>query len=151
MPDNTQDAVDLAGCICDGKCPLTEDGHWVNCPAHAYHAAYLNMTTLKPADPVDLAERLNEKACILNADCDCGSCQQCHDGLLLCAAENLIRAQSAEVARLTAALEAIVSIAPDNNMRSGNPGSLWGSILRAREVAQTALTHIRPTGGPSHD
>jgi len=46
-------AVAKAECICDGKCPMTEDRHWVNCPAHAHYAAYLAVTT--PSQGLDAA------------------------------------------------------------------------------------------------
>lgn len=38
-------------CICDAACPVTEDSHWLNCPAHSYYAAYLKMIgTSAPGD-----------------------------------------------------------------------------------------------------
>ena len=42
---------ELKPCICDQACPVTEDRHWVNCPAHAYYANYLAMT--RAIDPCE--------------------------------------------------------------------------------------------------
>lgn len=38
----------VGACICDRACPMTEDRHWVNCPAHACHAAFLALATPQP-------------------------------------------------------------------------------------------------------
>jgi hypothetical protein len=40
-------------CICTHDCPATEDGHYVNCPAHAYYANYKAMIPQVEAQQVD--------------------------------------------------------------------------------------------------
>ncbi|MET0375979.1 MAG: hypothetical protein ABW128_17195 [Rhizorhabdus sp.] len=35
-------------CICTQDCPATEDGHYINCPAHTYYAKWLEMTAAAP-------------------------------------------------------------------------------------------------------
>ena len=54
------DLNEMAACTCDGKCPMTEDRHWVNCPQHLYHKQFLALTrpTPTPADQGDLVERV---------------------------------------------------------------------------------------------
>lgn len=47
--------VTQSTCICDHACPMTDDRHWVNCPAHAYYVAFLAHTA-RPDAGDDKAE-----------------------------------------------------------------------------------------------
>lgn len=61
-----------------------------NAPGYQNYVRRLRTERDPFADPADLITRLEEKAAFLNADCDCGTCQQCSDGLLLCEAANAL-------------------------------------------------------------
>lgn len=48
---------------------------------------------------------------------------------------------------LAEALERIAELQPTNNMRCGNPGSLWGTIITMQEIAKSALASLVSTEG----
>ena len=59
-PTGTGDTQAL--CVCDHACPMTEDHHWVNCPAHAYYAAYI--AQVDGRDRAARAERDSARHCL---------------------------------------------------------------------------------------
>jgi hypothetical protein len=53
---NSLNARDRArGCICPSPCPMTDDRHWINCPAHEYYAGYLAMFGIDQPKPFGLS------------------------------------------------------------------------------------------------
>jgi hypothetical protein len=133
-------------CVCDHACPMTEDRHWVNCPAHAYYAAYI--AQFDGSDRATRAERDSARHCL--ADHIVGY-QMKDNGTLFVNSEQAV---SAMVRFAAIRQEASTSTAQDGyatafydvatmlgiGARAQSPADVWRDEMRPKLEALTQVT-----------